>query len=219
LGDDGFNEEENLTKISFAEWAGQLERLRTHETIRIWSSHQSPCFRLNFAYTLNPRNIPARIVSDHVVPTMSGPLSGTPMIALSSALDEEMVHVRWRDYASKAKHRGCGGYERPASTERAGPESWQPYLALQILGQGEKNDQQRPSLTRRTPNCAACRTFRGAGMLAGSLVSGHERQWGALIGTWEMNPAATNQLFSNARNPSTPVLLNCSKSERSYVYW
>lgn len=55
----------------------------THEEMRIQSSHHKPCRRLSFAYIRKPKNPPQRNVNHHVMPTMTGPLSGTLMIALS----------------------------------------------------------------------------------------------------------------------------------------
>lgn len=54
----------------------------------MWSSHHSPCLRLNFAYILRKRKTPHRKVNHQVTPTMTGPLSGTPIIAESTALNQ-----------------------------------------------------------------------------------------------------------------------------------
>lgn len=52
---------------------------RTHDTIKIQSSHHNPILRLNLAYTRRPRNPPLNTVTHHVMPTISGPWSGTLM--------------------------------------------------------------------------------------------------------------------------------------------
>lgn len=54
----------------------------THENMRIQSSHHKPCLLLSFAYMRNPRNPPQRNVNHHVIPTINGPLSGTPIAAV-----------------------------------------------------------------------------------------------------------------------------------------
>jgi hypothetical protein len=60
----------------------QATLLLTHENMRIQSSHHKPCLRLSFAYMRNPKNPPQRNVNHHVIPTIKGPLSGIPIIAM-----------------------------------------------------------------------------------------------------------------------------------------
>lgn len=73
----------------------EMASLYTHDKMRMWSSHHRPCFLLTLAYILNPKKPPQKKVTNHATPTMTGPLSGTPILSKSTALQEceDAAHV------------------------------------------------------------------------------------------------------------------------------